>query len=171
VTPDVLRSARQTGYGLPCCATSASTEVLVIDRIDTVAISLVLLGFILGTPLPAAAFPWDQCSTNRDCPPGKPTCSRSFLVLKRCVNICNSDPDCLPNFVCLEGICRNPSVPTSPTRVDPPSGRPAGQATKCNPPDGSKPHGSSVTDAHGKPVGACPMGTTCSQTGFCVSAQ
>lgn len=34
------------------------------------------------------------------------------------------------------------------------------------PRDGSKPPGW-VTDAQGKPLGACPQGTFCSDQGFC----
>ena len=137
---------------------------MIVRPLAALAVAVLALGGGL-LPAPAHAFPWDECTTNANCPQAKPTCTTRFLVIKQCVNICNTDSQCLPNFACLRGTCTSPVKPAPPPA--PPKGRPAGQATLCNPADGSRPHGAAVVDANGKPVGACPAGTVCTSTGFC----
>lgn len=132
-----------------------------------VTVLLVLVGG--AAALPAAAFPWDECESSADCPQQRPSCQVRWLVVKRCVNACNSDANCGPGMVCLGGACQIANRPPAPSNPGPGPGRPAGSASRCNPADGSLPHGAPVRDANGKPVGACPTGQVCSNTGFCVT--
>ena len=78
----------------------------------------------------------------------------------RCCQVgCRGDGDCPAASRCQNMQCTTPSP-------QPGVGTIPGEGRKCNPPDGSRPPGW-ATDSHGKPLGACPQGTVCSNRGFC----
>lgn len=145
------------------------------------AIALLLSGLLL-VPVSAAA---KGCSDNGDCSGGS-TCQTWLdlwiFKLKECrATFCNTDGDCRNNTLCLLGQCqagcRSDSDCTAPKHcvssacMNPSGQAPAagsipGEGRKCAPPDGSKPPDWAVDDK-GKPLGACPAGTSCSPQGFC----
>lgn len=128
-----------------------------------------------------------SCSTNTDCTGGQ-TCQTTLDLwiykFRECKNtLCNSDVDCRNGTLCLLGmcqagcrndndcgagqsctnaVCRNRSGPAP----SPGAGTVPGEGRKCMPADGSKPP-DWAKDANGKPLGACPAGTSCSSVGFC----
>lgn len=124
------------------------------------------------------------CSDNGDCSGGS-TCQTWldlwFVKLKECrTTFCNTDGECRNNTLCLLGQCqagcRSDSDCAAPRHcvnsacVAPSSGSTGsgipGEGRKCMPLDGSKPP-DWAKDEHGKPLGACPAGTSCSPQGFC----
>ena len=139
-----------------------------------------MLWALLIVPVPGAA---KGCSDNGDCSGGS-TCQTWldlwFFKLKECrATFCNTDGDCRNNTLCLLGQCqagcRTDSDCVSPRHCDnstcvmpsgPASGGIPGEGRKCMPRDGSKPPNWAVDDK-GKPLGACPAGTSCSNQGFC----
>ena len=152
-----------------------------IHRVGLALVAAALLGTLLIAPTPAHA---KFCSLSSECAPGASCVSRwnfFFFQLKECKpDPCNTDSGCTRGSLCLDGICqvgcRGDSDCPAANRCTnmqcvAPSPQPAagtipGEGRKCNPPDGSRPPGW-ATDAHGKPLGACPQGTVCSNRGFC----
>lgn len=98
------------------------------------------------------------CNTDRDCPAGT-TCKNGGC------QGCNSSSDCPDGNVCTKGRC----VPQTP-QPHPAAGTVPGEGRKCMPANGSKPPDWAL-DSHGKPLGACPPGTVCSPTGYCVKLE
>lgn len=93
------------------------------------------------------------CNSDAGCAAGT-TCQ-----LGACSAACRNDGSCRSGFHCASAMCvANPQTPAP--------GSIAGEGRKCNPPDGSKPANWAL-DSNGKPLGACPQGTTCNQNGFC----
>lgn len=152
-----------------------------IRRVTFGFVTVALVGTLLMAPPPAEAA---TCSTNADCDPGN-TCAVRFdfffFKWKECRRTpCNTDGDCRGGTLCLLGTCQagcrsesdcpagtscSNSLCTAP-RPHPTAGTIPGEGRKCMPADGSRPPGW-ATDSHGKPLGACPQGTTCSSRGYC----
>ena len=153
-----------------------------MSRVTFTAVVATLLGIILTTPTSAFA----ACTTNADCRTPGDTCQVTLDLwiykFRNCkFTLCNVDTNCTGGTLCRNGrcqaACRNNSdcaqvggeclnslcvvASSSPTPVGIP-----GEGRKCMPRDGSKPPGW-ATDAHGKPLGACPQGTFCSDQGYC----
>lgn len=140
-----------------------------------------LLGILLTVPSSASAQIFG-CTTNASCPAGT-TCqlSWSFLGFKyrvcKAPPLCNADGECAGGTLCLNGVCQvgcrtdsdcplgrcEGSRCTTPTG----GGGIAGEGRHCMPADGSRPPGW-ATDDRGKPLGACPAGTSCNSRGFCM---
>ena len=151
-----------------------------MSRVGFALVTVALLAVLL-LPSPALA---RSCSVNADCPPGASCIVKwNFIIFKirDCKpDPCNADRECTRGSLCLDGICqigcRNDGDCPAPGRCQnqqcttptpqPGAGTIPGEGRKCNPPDGSRPPGW-ATDSHGKPLGACPQGTVCSNTGFC----
>ena len=131
----------------------------------------VLLAVLALTPVPAAA---KGCSANSDCSGGS-TC-QTWLDLwivkfKECrATFCNQDSECRNDTKCLLGQCQPPAPPPSSGSTTPAPGSIPGEGKHCMPADGSKP-ADWAKDENGKPLGACPAGTSCSPQGFCRKLQ
>lgn len=156
-------------------------------RFGHAAVVVALLSSLLLAPQAAAA--WDLgCTSNAPCVAGT-TCQLvwSFLGInyRTCKSppLCNADSECKGGALCLLGTCqvgcRNDGDCAAGSCVDsqckvPPSGSSGpgvpGEGRHCNPTDGSRPP-DWATDEHGKPLGACPTGTTCNIHGFCIKPQ
>lgn len=148
------------------------------------AAAALLFAMLLSLSTPATAA---SCSRNADCTGGQ-TCQTVldlfFFQWKSCKNtLCNTDGDCRNGTLCLLGMCQvgcrnsndcaagrqcvnaacvgtgNPSPGSGKGFIE-------GEGRQCMPADGSKPP-DWARDSHGKPLGACPTGTSCSSTGFC----
>jgi hypothetical protein len=152
-----------------------------IRRVIFGFVTAALVGTLLMAPTPAEA---KTCSTNGDCDPGN-TCAVIFdfwlFKWKECRRTpCNTDGDCRGGTLCLLGVCQagcrgegdcpagtscSNSLCTGPS-PHPAAGTIPGEGRKCTPADGSRPPGW-ATDSHGKPLGACPHGTSCSSRGYC----
>lgn len=151
-----------------------------ISRTGVAFVLVVLVLTVLMAPAPAEA----TCRTNADCVLGdscvvtldlwilkfrdcRPTaCNQdadcvggTICLLGRCQNACRNDAGCAANAQCADFQCKTPEPRPSPGTIP-------GEGRKCIPPDGSKPTGW-ATDANGKPLGACPRGTACSNRGYC----
>ena len=147
-------------------------------RVGLAVVIAVLLGIVLMIPTIAAAALNLGCATNAGCAAGT-TCQLvwSFLGVNyracKAPPLCNTDAECFGGTRCLTGVCQVGCR----TDADCPTGRcqnsqcvtgtgggggggVAGEGRHCLPPDGSKPS-SWAQDAHGKPLGPCPTGTTC----------
>lgn len=139
--------------------------------------AVILFGTLFLAPAPAAA---QGCSLNADCSAGD-TCVPKFGILwfwKECrFTLCNVDTNCTGGTLCLNGRCQvgcrtnsdcasNNCVNSECKVKGGPVTSVPGEGRKCMPKDGSRPPGW-ATDANGKPLGACPKGTSCSDKGFC----
>ena len=152
-----------------------------IHRVGLALAAAALLGTLLIAPAPAYA---KSCSLTADCPPGSSCIVKwNFIIFKirECrPDPCNADRECTRGSLCLDGICqvgcrgdgdcpaasRCQNMQCTTPSPQPGAGTIPGEGRKCNPPDGSRPPGW-ATDSHGKPLGACPQGTVCSNRGFC----
>jgi hypothetical protein len=130
------------------------------------AVVVVALLSLLLMSQPAAAWDWG-CTSNTSCSVGT-TCQTVWRILGvtyrtcKAPPLCNADSECWTGSRCVNGVCQTSSSP-------PPSGSGTGipgEGRKCMPADGSKPP-DWAQDAHGKPLGACPPGTSCSNQGYC----
>src|SRR5688572_20294726 len=147
-----------------------------VSRVRFALMAAALVGTLLTAPTLADAA---SCRRNADCGAGD-TCVVTwdffFFKLRECrATPCNADRECTGGTLCLLGTCQTGcradsdcpagnrctnSQCVAPTQQPPPGTIP-GEGRKCNPPDGSRPPGW-ATDSHGKPLGACPQGTVCS---------
>jgi hypothetical protein len=158
-----------------------------MSRVAFAAMLATLLGIILVTPAPAVA----GCNTNADCQTPGDTCQVTLDLwvykFKDCkFTLCNVDTNCTGGTICrngrclaacqgntdciqVGGTCSNGLCRTASSSPGSGGGIP-GEGRKCMPPDGSKP-ADWAKDAHGKPLGACPQGTSCSAQGYCRKLQ
>jgi hypothetical protein len=129
-------------------------------------VGVALLSMLLTHPQAAAAIDWG-CTSNASCAEGT-TCQSVWSILGityrtcKAPPICNADSECQGGGRCVNGVCRAAS---SPPPSGPGTGIP-GEGRKCMPADGSKPP-DWARDEHGKPLGACPQGTSCNNQGYC----
>ena len=151
-----------------------------ISRPGAALVAALLLGTVLMAPSPSEA----ACTTSAECTGGN-TCvvvlDLWLLKWKECrITLCNVDDECRAGTLCLLGTCQvgcrgdndcpaqatcNNAQCTNPS-PKPGAGTIAGEGRKCMPADGSRPAGW-ATDSRGKPLGACPQGTSCSSRGYC----
>ncbi|MCC6379102.1 MAG: hypothetical protein IT519_09820 [Burkholderiales bacterium] len=107
--------------------------------------------------------PWGNCAAADACNTGRDCIPQAVCDLGKCARprgACAFESDCADDERCAAGHCE-PNRPAASGG----SGIP-GTGKRCMPPDGSKPSGW-AQDKHGKPLGACPSGTQCSQHGYC----
>jgi len=178
--------ARASGKFRLHSAPPGNRGVVMNRRVGLAAVvAVALLGVLLMIP-PAASAQAFGCTGNAGCPAGT-TCqlSWSFLGITyracKAPPLCNADSECAGGTLCLNGTCQvgcrndgdcpvgrceNSKCTTPPP---PPGGGGSipGEGRHCMPADGSRPPGW-ATDAHGKPLGACPAGTACNSHGFCM---
>jgi hypothetical protein len=157
-----------------------------MSRAALAAVLTTLLGIILIAPTPAVA----GCNTNADCQTPGDTCQVTLDLwvykFKDCkFTLCNVDTDCKGGTLCRTGRCQavcqsntdclqvGGSCTNSLCKTASPSPAPGtipGEGRKCMPADGSKP-ADWAKDSHGKPLGACPQGTSCNNQGYCMRLQ
>lgn len=169
--------------GVPDPRCPAGEEGVVMNLRALLAVLAALLGMLLLIPPAASALDWG-CTTNASCAAGT-TCQLSWSIFgikyRQCKAppLCNTDSECVGGTLCLLGTCQvgcrsdrdcpaggcTNSQCTVASGTGTGSGIP-GEGRHCMPADGSRP-ASWATDAHGKPLGACPAGTVCNPHGFC----
>ena len=155
-------------------------------RVGLAAVVVALMGILLMIPPAASALDFG-CTSNASCSAGT-TCQLLVSIfgvnLRVCKAppLCNTDGECVGGTLCLNGVCqvgcRNdgdcPAGGCTNFKCTVATGGGGGggsafpgEGRHCVPPDGSRP-ANWATDAHGKPLGACPTGTFCNQHGFCI---
>ena len=144
-----------------------------MSRLTAVVRLALAAGFAVALSGPAHA---EMCLRASDCTVGQfggiPSCTKSklfgwelFFGTCSAPGACNSDAECARGAACLNGACQLPDSGTAGGGSKG-TGLP-GEGRHCIPPDGSKPS-SWAEDKFGKPLGACPQGTRCSNNGICV---
>ena len=167
------------------CTLPAGDRGVVMNRRALAAVVAALLGILLMIP-PAASALDLGCTTNASCAAGT-TCQLSWSIFgvnyRQCKAppLCNADSECVGGTLCLLGTCQigcrtdrdcpagscTNSKCTAATGGGSSTPGIPGEGRHCMPADGSRP-ANWATDAHGKPLGACPAGTVCNPHGFCL---
>ena len=159
-----------------------------ITRVVVTVVVATLFAIIFMTPTSAMA----ACRTNADCTTPGNTCQVTLdlwlIKFRDCkFTLCNVDTDCTGGTLCRTGTCQaacqtnadcrqvggnctNSLCVAATSSPSPAPGTIPGEGRKCMPADGSKPQ-SWALDDKGKPLGACPQGTSCSAQGFCRKLQ